>query len=637
MKKRTFLVLLSILICTCSFAEDKILKASGFGVSNDQRCFFEPADPQMIPAIPPSSIAVNCTEDGIVFDLLFENASRSDTMELFFQPDTLTGRQEYYQFFGRIFVHPQQNTATIRSALEEFGVPWCSNMEILPYYYTHTTAAFPYLRNYSVETVLAGKNAEVRIFIPWSDLAAARPFDENGKGGLWRLNAVRNTENSFSCWQGKHHRPATWGLLKLPDLAPSDAKKLYRKAALAICEKPWLESFRFDRKSLARGRASLAADLQKRKEQTPSDAESLTVDQWAALIRDLRQDASGRRFLAAAPDPMNKKWNDPAWKVDTTDMQTTLTYTFDRPVLNGWIINFSAQGAGKTKLPVTVSVDDQRMPENARNWHFGPVSKGSVLKLTVTNGKNRKLPWCRFKFTLEELGRDLVPCPPMELLFSAPLESMPVLSPDGTVYAPHLSRHLPQCICLLTTRPRVVWFGESMLDGLGFTEPHRKFNADFSSEECGIVADNPRKVLWRLENGVFSLLKPEYIVLSFDSRPTVDEDVQTIEKIVDGIHAQTPGTKIFLLSELPSRRDLKFSEDLPFVKMNRFFMEMEKKRPYLHYLDVTAGFYDANGDLQMDHYTHVYFALPVYQTWCDTVRKALETDGALSECQMKNK
>lgn len=616
---------------------DKVLYATYGNAEQVRDNRFERMDPSDTEdLIRPTSVAVRCTPRNLEFDIMFMMedgspiASRTGVMELFFEPhDRPEGkrRQEYYQFYGpirRALPFPIE----LKDTLALLGLPWYPNMEIMPYYYTHTHEKFPYLRDYSVEVGFVANSASIHVVIPWSELAAVLPFDENGKGRTWRFSLMRGVGDVYFTWQGRPHRPESWGLLKFPDITVEQVKTIYRNAALRNCEKTWTEFWRFAPESLWKGIKALQEDLQKRRLTVPVFTDKLSVQEWAALAESIRKEASGKKFIVAAPKPMMMEAS-PEWKiVSNTDNAIVYQYTFKEPISNAWLLNCSLYDhKGDIYDLCTVAVDDRIMPKpNPRHWNFGAAYKDSTLTVSVRK-TDKKLPHrMRMNFTVETFGRDFLPVAPAEPYGAAPLENAPIFSPDGTIYAPALSRHLPQCVRMLGDRTSVVWLGDSKMDALGFTEAYKKFASTIPSAECGVVADTPRRVLWRVEYGVYGLLKPSYIVLNFAGRRQVTEDAATIIKIIDMLHKQTPETKILILSALPDRQHKHYSDNLDFIKLNRELKKAaDERKKFVAYLDVTDGFYKVDGTLNMEmfHKSKSCFADQVYQTWCDTVEEVI--------------
>lgn len=621
------------------FAEDKSAAVQTIDGKRDFDFRFERMDPAGEPLIRPTGFAVFCDENELIFDLSFlaeENSGLSEkksAVELFFQPDGLTGKQEYYQFYGELEPWAVSPTA-LTPFLNLLGVPWMPNMKILPYYYAPTReGVFPYLFDYRVEQQFLANSCSIRIAVPWCDLLGAFPFDDEGRGKVWRFNLIRNACGVAFAWQGKHHRPETWGRLVFSDIPKGKLAGMYRSAALRACDHVRLQRWRFDVRSMHGGAEKLVAELEKKKNAIPVDPAALSIPAWRELAAELRALSTGRRLITVAPDPAANGLP-PGWTVSESPENLTYTYRFQKNVSNAYILDFNY--SGPADLSPVLCVDDMVLTDDgkplasgmaARHFHFGAAYRDSTLTLAVPKQKNGKRSHARFSFTVEMFGDGFLPPAPVSLQAGLTTQPQAPCGRDGTVSAPYLSRHLPQCVQMLNERPAVVWFGDSMMDGLGFTSAYRDFEQQISTAECGVVADNPRRLLWRIENGVFDVVKPLFVVLSVDAGRDPDRTFDGIKKIVSELKKRTPQTRILLTAAFPHRTELEFADTLPFARLNRrLAAEIVDPAERIFFIDLTNQFYGADKKLIQSRFDRVYFQPEIYQAWTDAATAVIKAE-----------
>lgn len=613
----SFLVV--FLFTLCGAQESKVLNVS-FGKSAVHTANeFQRLNPDGEAMIRPTVAAAVFDEYGMTFEITFlmedasTFASRPGEVELFFKPADLKGKQEYYQFYGKLrraSRYPLQR----KGDLEKLGVPWCERKEILPYYYTDTHAGFPYLRYYRVDISYLANSAVIRVFIPWADLAAVMPFDNTGKGTAWQFNVIRVAAGEAFTWQGKHHQPDTWGKLQFPDVTEQQLKLFYRNAALKICEGPWLEKWHFSPESYEKGKAKLAEDLERRKGKLPADLDQWTVEQWRTEALKLREIAAGRRVITVL------KPRAADWKTVNDKTAKTVEYQFDVPELirNGWFTGLDA-GIGRTRIVPEVGIGDKDKTEKSLTWRIGPVYQGNAaIRVSVKKGAN--IFGC-----VEDYAIDLEP--PKGGSHSVFADTLEPVAPrnSGNVYAPFRSTHIAQCVRMLGDSPVVVWYGSGMLNGLGFQDRFRKFAETVPTVNCGTVDDgSTRRTLWRVKYGVLDVIKPGYVVLNFQAGASVP----VIGEIIAEIRRMSPATKIIIIGANPYTRDKdQYTPDAAFVKLNAALKALAEKEK-IRFLDLSGDFYTPEGKLKRELISarSIYYAECIYEHWCQAVEDIILGD-----------
>ena len=466
-----------------------------------------------------------------------------------------------------------------------------------------------------MEISYLANSAVIRIFLPWSDLAAVMPFDDAGKGAAWQFNVIRSAAGEIFTWQGRHHQPETWGKLQFPDVTERDLKRFYRNAALKICESPWLEKWHFSAESYEAGKKKLAGELERKKGTLPADPDAWTVAQWRAETLKLRSFAAGRRTVTT----LNGKAAD--WKIISDKIAKTVEYQFDLPenLRNGWLCDLDAVRSGK-RMAVNGGVGDRENIVKNLTQRIGPVYKGKgAIRVSVPAGT-------QIYGTVEEYGLELEP--PQGVSHSAFRDAPEPLAPrqkNGGIYAPFRSTHLAQCVHMLGDAPAVVWYGGGMLNGLNFQDCFRKFAEVIPTVNCGTVDDGmTRRTLWRIRYGVLDTVKPSYVVLNFDTGARLP----VIAEIIAEVRRKVPAAKLILIGANPGDRDNdQFTPDAPFAKFNAELKILAEKNN-VRFLDLSSAFYTPEGKLKREliRARSIYYGESIYALWCKSVEDLIVAD-----------
>jgi beta-glucosidase len=131
-----------------------------------------------------------------------------------------------------------------------------------------------------------------------------------------------------------------------------------------------------------------------------------------------------------------------------------------------------------------------------------------------------------------------------------------------------IARHEVICVLAEGGNLEAVFIGDSITQGWDdHADIWHMIHTRYRSGNFGFGSDTTRQVIWRLENGEFPpALRPKFVILLIGSNNTGlyrDSPQMTgdgIYKIIEIIHANSPETKIVLLSILP-RGDNKYYDD----------------------------------------------------------------------------
>jgi lysophospholipase L1-like esterase len=157
-------------------------------------------------------------------------------------------------------------------------------------------------------------------------------------------------------------------------------------------------------------------------------------------------------------------------------------------------------------------------------------------------------------------------------------------------------------------KPDVVIFGDSIIHYWGgepvapIARGARAWTNSFAGlkvTNLGFGWDRTENVLWRIDHGELSGIKPKVIVIKIGTNNTAVHD--RAEDIAAGImavcaaaHKQQPNAKILLLALLP-RPDEKTPRPTATEKVNALLPALSAKIPWLTYCDFGEAFRNADG------------------------------------------
>jgi lysophospholipase L1-like esterase len=238
------------------------------------------------------------------------------------------------------------------------------------------------------------------------------------------------------------------------------------------------------------------------------------------------------------------------------------------------------------------------------------------------------------------------------LMGDAPRESLASMTDINTALIPvdvleqdiydWYARHHAELDLEKRRQPRVVLIGDSIThfwDGLpqstrvnGPTAWQSVFGA-MDVINMGFGWDRTQNVLWRLRQGEFEGIHPQWVVLAIGTNNLTSTNharANTPEEIVDGITAicheirqRSPQSRIVLMAIFP--RGAKSNNPLraPILRTNQLLAQRFGRDPSLTYLDIGQQFLSSDGSLSvamMPDGTHPSDA--GYRIWADALIKA---------------
>lgn len=624
---------------------------------------------------PEVSFSVKCVDEGIVFSVDLTGKVKiggktpDEVLELFFKTDEKLSKRRYYQFFGNVSQTPLKLKEQYIPIVSSLGAPTRGNMEILPFYYDSISENFPYLKNYAVTVNSDDSASHVTLMIPWSDIQTILPFDDEGKGKSWRLNVRYSNGPMTWNWQGQLHQPDTWGILRFPDIPKDKLSRIYRTAGMQNLSFPInIEKWLFDEETVSPVRIApevkalpeeMSGDLAAAKEFAESTQAMTQLRSLLTSNAELSaKDSRWKQYSSSSENGVISRQElvfgdnlyaiyDDKGKVRVSEARAgyvpkaasatvpakmlEMQYCFgadSAPESSVWIMNFSRRYVGGPKVFTEIKLNDRIIADFKPSEYFKPsnimlgeVKKGDVLSIVCRSSDGSAASRFSDFFTVEEFKFGMTP-PKHAVdfangnIFDRPRQH---IDENGRIYAPELSRHVPQCIDLLLREPRVVFLGDAMMDGFGFTDSMEELSKTYSCAEIGTVGSKTFNVLWRVKYGVFDTVKPDLVVLNLHpSFSDVKTAVDAFKAVVGEIRAQSPGTKILILSIYPPKKTGKYSPELPFVLQNKAVAGALADGQNVFFADVTAKFFNDDGTLKKELYKdHVYFTEAGYRIWAE--------------------
>jgi lysophospholipase L1-like esterase len=177
----------------------------------------------------------------------------------------------------------------------------------------------------------------------------------------------------------------------------------------------------------------------------------------------------------------------------------------------------------------------------------------------------------------------------------------------------------------------LLFLGDSITDFWphGGKESWQKF-AKYDPADFGISADRTEHVLWRLANGELDGIHPRVVVLMIGTNNIghfAEEQPEWaaagVKKIVETVHEKLPESRVLLLSVFP--RDRKESASRKKVEaINAIIAKLDDGKK-TRYLDVTAKFLDAQGEIPKDIMPDgLHPNAKGYDLWYEAMRPLLE-------------
>ncbi|HNQ88992.1 MAG TPA: GDSL-type esterase/lipase family protein [Verrucomicrobiota bacterium] len=180
-------------------------------------------------------------------------------------------------------------------------------------------------------------------------------------------------------------------------------------------------------------------------------------------------------------------------------------------------------------------------------------------------------------------------------------------------------------------KAQVIFIGDSIThgwEGAG-KEVWERFYAPRTAVNLGIGGDRTQHILWRLDNGNLSGLKPKAAVLMIGTNNSNGED-NSVEQIADGVtaivrklRAALPETKILLLAIFP-RGENPSPQRGKILQVNQILQKLADD-PQVIWVDFGHRFVTPRGLIPrelMPDYLHL--TPKAYQIWADSIEDQLK-------------
>ncbi len=204
------------------------------------------------------------------------------------------------------------------------------------------------------------------------------------------------------------------------------------------------------------------------------------------------------------------------------------------------------------------------------------------------------------------------------------------------------ARHHAELEVGKTLKPRAVMIGDSITHFWGGLpngnhvngpEAWQRLFGELPALNMGFGWDRTQNVLWRIRQGEFDGLHPQWVVLAIGTNNltgtlnaranTPEEIVEAIVAIRDAIRERSPESRIVLMAILPRGAQPSHPLRAPIEKTNRLLAQRFGADPSVIYIDIGAQFLTADGSLPaelMPDGTHPSDA--GYRIWADALIKA---------------
>jgi lysophospholipase L1-like esterase len=269
---------------------------------------------------------------------------------------------------------------------------------------------------------------------------------------------------------------------------------------------------------------------------------------------------------------------------------------------------------------------DSRLPQHGKSLH--PDTKGQRMMAEAIEP------------TLAKLMGDS-PRVPLASMTDINTATIPVERIELDIYDWY-ARHHAELELQKHMKPRVVMLGDSITHFWDGSPASAEVNGPAAWQKVfghmpvlnmGFGWDRTQNVLWRLRQGEFEGLTPEWVVLMIGTNNLTGSEnarANTPEEIVEGIDAicreirkRSPQSRIVLMAILPRGLEAKGPLREPIQATNRLLARRYGGDLSITYLDIGASFLAADGSLPatlMPDGTHPSDA--GYQIWADALIKA---------------
>ena len=261
-------------------------------------------------------------------------------------------------------------------------------------------------------------------------------------------------------------------------------------------------------------------------------------------------------------------------------------------------------------------------------FKLGPLKKDDVIHLAVVPKATSKKAGGRLLYVIEDCPTGLMPEAPANIISPALGASTPQLGVDGKIGSAYAGKHQTQCEAVVTTRPDLVFIGDSITARW----PQQVLEARFGKyrpSNLGIGGDWIQNVLWRVQNGTLDKAAPKVVVLligtnNLTGKFTPDEIAADIGGLIKAIQSKTAQSKVLLLGILPRGASIK-DEINEAIRQTNTKLATLADHKQVFYLDVGDKLVEPDGTISpavMPDKLHV--AGPGYTRWMEAMGPALD-------------
>ncbi len=190
--------------------------------------------------------------------------------------------------------------------------------------------------------------------------------------------------------------------------------------------------------------------------------------------------------------------------------------------------------------------------------------------------------------------------------------------------------HEGLCKIADTGKGDLMFLGDSITAGW---KPQAKlFNQEFGKYNpvnFGIGGDCTENILYRLQNGNLSKIRPKVVVLLIGTNNlnlnsnTPKETFEGVQAVIKEIHQRSPGSKILLLGILPREEKPGGRLRTAVVEANKLLATLDDGK-MVYYLDIGANFLQPDGSISREVMPDFVHPTPKgYQIWADAIREPL--------------
>jgi lysophospholipase L1-like esterase len=173
----------------------------------------------------------------------------------------------------------------------------------------------------------------------------------------------------------------------------------------------------------------------------------------------------------------------------------------------------------------------------------------------------------------------------------------------------------------------LLFLGDSICDGWrgGGKAVWDKEYAPLNAANFGIGGDRTQHLLWRLQNGELSGIKPKLAILMIGTNnigSNSDEDIaDAIKAIINELHTKTPTTKLLLLGIFPRSMKADDPARAHIKYINSIIAKLDDGGKTIKYMDIGDKFLEPDGTLPKDIMPDALHPnARGYQIWADAIR-----------------